>query len=213
MKIIDLTHTISEAMPVYPGTEGPKLSGANTYEKDGFRETLLTLYSHTGTHMDAPAHIIDGKKTLDQMDVAHFVGRACVVDCTQVKAGERIELETILAQPLAPQAEFLLFYTEWDKNWGTEAYFGDYPYLSDEALNFIIDKKYKGIGLDVIGLDPIADSKLTLHNRLFKKSNCVVIENLKDLGMLGQEMFTFCALPLKFENADGAPIRAIAMID
>lgn len=213
MKIIDLTHTISEEMPVYPGTEGPKLSGANTYEKDGFRETLLTLYSHTGTHMDAPAHIIDGKMTLDQMDADCFVGRACVVDCTQVKAGERIELETLFAQPLAHKAEFLLFYTGWDKNWGSEAYFGDYPYLSDEALNFIIDKRYKGIGLDVIGLDPIADSNLILHKRLFKMSDCVVIENLKDLGSLGHEMFTFFALPLKFENADGAPIRAIAMID
>ena len=54
MKIIDLTHTISEDMPVYPGTEPPVLKPANTYEKDGFRETLLSLYSHTGTHVDPP---------------------------------------------------------------------------------------------------------------------------------------------------------------
>ena len=52
MKIVDLTHTIAENMPVYPGTEGPKLTTANTYETDGFKETLLKMYSHTGTHMD-----------------------------------------------------------------------------------------------------------------------------------------------------------------
>ena len=47
MKVIDLTHTIKEGMPVFPGTEPPKLDAASTFEKDGFRETLLTMYSHT----------------------------------------------------------------------------------------------------------------------------------------------------------------------
>ena len=55
MRVIDLTHTIKEDMPVYPGTDTPKLIPANSYEKEGFRETLLQMYSHTGTHMDPPA--------------------------------------------------------------------------------------------------------------------------------------------------------------
>lgn len=60
MKVIDLTHTISETMPVYPGTEQPRLTPANSYEKDGFKETLLSMYSHTGTHVDPPAHLLPG---------------------------------------------------------------------------------------------------------------------------------------------------------
>ena len=55
MRVLDLTHTIAENMPVYPGTETPIFAGANTYEKDGFKETKLTMYTHTGTHMDPPA--------------------------------------------------------------------------------------------------------------------------------------------------------------
>ena len=55
MKAIDLTHIITEDMPVYPGTEPPKLTPANSYERDGFKETLLSLYTHTGTHIDPPA--------------------------------------------------------------------------------------------------------------------------------------------------------------
>ena len=66
MKVIDLTHTIREDMPVYPGTETPELSPASSYEKDGFKETLLHMYSHTGTHMDPPAHLYEGRTTLDQ---------------------------------------------------------------------------------------------------------------------------------------------------
>lgn len=52
MKVIDLTHTIRESMPVYPGTEPPSFTPANTYEKDGFKETRLAMFSHTGTHKE-----------------------------------------------------------------------------------------------------------------------------------------------------------------
>ena len=64
MRVLDLTHTIAENMPVYPGTETPIFVGANTYEKDGFKETKLTMYTHTGTHMDPPAHLFAGRTTL-----------------------------------------------------------------------------------------------------------------------------------------------------
>ena len=60
MRVIDLTHTIKADMPVYPGTGTPKLEPANTYEENGFRETLVSFYSHTGTHMDPPAHLFAG---------------------------------------------------------------------------------------------------------------------------------------------------------
>lgn len=62
MKSSDLTHTISEDMPVFPGSETPKLTTKSTYEKDGFKETLLQMYSHVGTHMDPPAHILRTKR-------------------------------------------------------------------------------------------------------------------------------------------------------
>lgn len=64
MRIFDLTHTISEQMPVYPGTEPPVLSPANSYERDGFKETRLCMFSHTGTHIDPPAHLFAGKKNV-----------------------------------------------------------------------------------------------------------------------------------------------------
>ena len=76
MKIIDLTHTLEEEMPVFPGTEKPKLENACTLNKDGFREKLLTMYSHTGTHMDAPAHMLENGLCLDELDVDHFFGNA-----------------------------------------------------------------------------------------------------------------------------------------
>ena len=73
MKILDLTHLIEEAMPVYPETEPPKLTPSNTFEQHGFRETLLTMGSHTGTHMDAPAHMLRDGKTLDQFPADKYL--------------------------------------------------------------------------------------------------------------------------------------------
>ena len=139
MRVIDLTHTISENMPVYPGTEPPVLAGANTYEKDGFKETKLTMYTHTGTHMDPPAHLFAGRTTLDAFPASQFIGKALVIECSDLKEGEAITLERILAYGSdAEEADFLLFHLGWDKRWRTDAYFGDYPCLDDAAMDYII---------------------------------------------------------------------------
>lgn len=96
MKIIDLTHTISEDMPVYPGTEPPVLKPANTYEKDGFRETLLSLYSHTGTHVDPPAHSVRGSShPSTRCRFEQFAGKALVIDCTRLAEGEAIRMNEL----------------------------------------------------------------------------------------------------------------------
>ena len=156
MKVIDLTHTIREDMPVYPGTETPGLLPASSYEKDGFKETLLHMYSHTGTHMDPPAHLYEGRTTLDQFPADQFVGQALVIDCRDLAEGDAITMDRVRRYgALAEEADFLLFNLGWDKRWGTEAYFGNYPCVDDEVLDHIIKGHYKGIGFDVIGLDPI----------------------------------------------------------
>lgn len=212
MKIIDLTHYISEDMPVYPGTDRPKLQEANTYEKDGFKETLMIMYTHTGTHMDPPAHIFEDKMTLDKFPIDQFVGKALVVDCSFLKDGEKIHIEHI-NKDLADRADFLLFNTGWAKYWGSDKYFEDYPYMDEGLVQYIIDQNKKGVGLDTIGIDPINDENLTIHKRLFENNEMVIIENLTNLDKVGGDLFTFIALPLKHVDADGSPIRAIAMLE
>jgi len=214
MRVIDLTHNISENMPVYPGTERPKLEVANTYEKNGFKETLLTMFSHTGTHMDSPAHLFANRTTLDSFPVEQFIGKGLVIDCSDLQEGQRITMSYIeCVKEKANQAQFILFYTGWDKRWGTSSYFGEYPYITEEVAEYLIQSKKKGVGLDVIGIDPISDKNLTIHRKLFAENDIVVIENLTCLAEIGNELFTFCALPIKYENSDGAPIRATAILD
>lgn len=211
MKVLDLTHTIMPDMPVYPGTEPPIFTPANTYEKDGFKETKISMFTHTGTHMDPPAHLFPGRTTLDQFPAEQFIGRALVVDCRGLSDGGAITMEHLRKYGnLADEADFLLFCLGWDQYWGTDDYFGDYPCIDDAVLDHILAGSYKGIGFDVIGLDPIADTNLTRHKKLFAHKDIVNIENLKALDKCPAGLFWFSCYPLKLAGADGSPIRAVA---
>lgn len=214
MRVIDLTHTIESGMPVYPGTEPPILEPANTYDKDGFRETKISMYSHTGTHMDPPAHLFRDRTTLDAFPPEQFIGKALVIDCTSLKEGEQITMDHLSRYGTkAETADFLLFYLGWDARWGSDAYFGDYPCIDDSVLEYILEGSYKGIGFDVIGLDPIADGNLTRHKKLFQTRDIINIENLCNLGLCGNDLFWFSCFPLKIRDCDGSPIRAVAWFE
>ena len=214
MKVIDLTHVINETMPVYPGTEPPILAPANTYEKDGFKETKVTMFTHTGTHMDPPAHLYAHRTTLDQFPAEQFIGKALVIDCRELREGEAITMDHLRPYgEKVEKADFLLFNLGWDKRWGTLEYFNDYPCVNDEVLDFIMAGNYKGIGFDVIGLDPIADENLTRHKKLFLENDILNIENLCKLDLCGDDLFWFSCFPLKLANCDGSPIRAVAWFE
>ena len=137
-----------------------------------------------------------------------------VIDCVGLAEGAAITMEHIRRYgDKAEKADFLLFRLGWDKKWGTDAYFGDYPCIDSEVLSHIKAGNYKGIGFDVIGLDPIADVNLTRHRELFRDTEIVNIENLKNLELCGEELFWFSCFPLKLENCDGSPIRAVAWFE
>ena len=209
MKGNDLTHTISEDMTVFPGSETQKLTTKSTYEKDGFKETLLQMYSHVGTHMDPPAHIFTNQKTLDQFSPEQFIDKALVVDCRDLKEGQAITIDKIDIDK-AKLVDFLLFNLGWDKRWNLDTYFNDYPCIDNTVLEFILNSNFKGIGFDVMGLeDPLCDENLTRHKALFKDTDIVNIENLTHLEQCGDELFWFSCFQLKIENCDGFPIRAI----
>ena len=214
MKAMDLTYTIKEEMTVFPGTEMPKLITTSNYEKDGFRETSISIYSHIGTHMDPPAHIYPDRTTLDEFPASQFIGKGLVIDCRDLNEGEDITIDCILKYgEKAEKVDFLLFNTGWDKYWGTDKYFGDYPCVNDDVLDYVLNGNYKGIGFDTIGIDPVSDENLSRHKKLFKDKDIVNIENLKNLELCGEEIFKFSCCPLKIENSDGAPVRAIAWFE
>jgi len=210
MIIIDLTHSISADTPVYPGTEPPLILTGCSIDEAGFLEKKITMYSHTGTHMDAPAHLIKESKYLDQFPVDHFYGKAFVLHRGN-KQGRRIELDELLphADYLA-RADFVLLHTGWDKYWGDEKYFSAYPVLSGEAAIFLATFPLKGLGVDTISVDAIEAKQFPIHMELLNK-NIIIIENLTNLEKISGNQCTFSCFPLKIVEADGSPVRAVAM--
>jgi len=213
MRIIDLTHTVKETMPLYPGTPSPTLDPVYTCEANGFRETRLQLFSHTGTHTDAPAHLFANGSFLEEYSADRFCGTALVIPCRDLNVGEEVSPERILSYGRdAESAEFLLFDFGWDRHWGKKEYFEGYPCLSLEAAAYLAQTKKKGIGFDTLSADPVTDPSLPRH-RLLLGGDCLILENLRNLDQVGQKLFLLSALPLKFQGSDGAPTRAVAIVE
>lgn len=211
-KWIDLTHPISPGMPVYPGTEPPVLAQGCTIDAHGFAEKKITMYSHTGTHIDAPAHMLKQGSTLDQLPIDHFCGTA------RVWEWERRSRPVISPSDLEPdlhdirEVDFLLLYTGWSRHWGTEAYFSNYPVLSPEAAEWISSTGLKGLGVDAISVDPADTDTHPVHKALLNRE-MILIENLTNLEELPGSPFFFSCFPLKIEEADGSPVRAVAWVE
>ena len=212
--VIDLSRIISEDMPVYPGTEKPLITNPCTIEGCGFAEKKITLYSHTGTHMDAPSHILTDAPCLEDFSVGHFIGSGFVIDLSRTATESRhIELSDLMAfKNILERKEFILLHTGWGRYWGEDEYFKGYPVLTSDAAIWLAGFNLKGIGIDMISID-VSDKPAMQIHKIFLGRNIVIIENLFNMaGLIGRD-FTFCCFPLKLENSDGAPVRAVAIIN
>lgn len=215
-KVIDLTRILNEKMTVYPGTIAPTFEVLNTIDNDGFTELKMTMVSHTGTHIDAPSHVLKNAKSLDQFPVDKFIGSAIVIPCQDKKEISLKYLQTF-KQKIAT-IDFILFLTGWQFKWGTKDYFDDCPIPTREAAEWLSRFKLKGVGVDAFSVDKIISApKVTPENlpnhHILLKKEMLLIENLTNLDKLPDCAFLFQCLPLKVENADGSPVRAIAMIN
>lgn len=209
--LIDLTHTITPEMPMYPGSPAPALVPAAALDRDGYRETVLTLASHTGTHMDAPAHMLGDGASLEALPVSRFCGRAAVLDVSDLLPGSVLTAEFLRErEALFRRAEFLLFCTGWEQRWGTPAYCdGGFPVPDREAARYLVSRGLKGVGTDALSVDALEDETYPVHRTLLG-GGLVILESLCLKQAVGRGDMTLYALPLKFENADGAPVRAVA---
>lgn len=212
MKVIDLTHLIYPGMPVFPGTEQPIFQKANTLEKDGFQEAKITMYSHTGTHLDAPAHMLSNAPFLDDFEIDKFIGKAIIIDFSNIK-GRVIDIDRLRPyEEKLKNVEFMIIKTGWSNYWGDEKYYQDFPSLSEESAKWLTQFDLKGIGIDAISIDNIKTISFEVH-KLLLASNILIIENLTNLDSISQEYFTLSIMPLKNERADGSPVRAFCLED
>ncbi len=209
-EFIDLSHTIEENMPLYPGMPPPTLKECATINGDGYRESVLNLSTHTGTHIDVEAHIFHHGKVIDEYMIDQFYGTARLINCS----GNQVITDGQLRQRVEEidLPEFLLLYTGWERYWGQNEYYSNYPVLSTSAAKFLSKLPLKGIGIDSISFDAFDNSKLTNHKILLKQE-MILVENLQGLKKIPNKEFTFACFPLKLRNGDSSPVRACAILN
>lgn len=195
MSYIDLSHQINADTPVYPGDPKVKIEAAGILSKDGFADSLLAFGTHVGTHIDAPAHMIEGGKTLDQYPLDRFTGKALIWGIEMSPQ----DLEGIDA---------VFFYTGASKRYHEESYWTDYQSIPTGILEYIISKGIKLVGIDTGSFDKEEDFPI---HKLLLSNDVLLLENLTNLENLAGKTVKFTALPLNVA-LDGAPCRVIAKV-
>jgi kynurenine formamidase len=207
-RIVDLTLTH------YHGMRGVQIQPNTTIAQDGFNTTNLTLYSHAGTHMDAPRHFVDGGRTLDKLELAKCVGPALVVDLSHKTPSSLMTVEDLAehADQIGPGTRLLLR-TDWDLHAELPDYRTSFPRISRELARWLVARQVWLVGLEMPSVASLQDkAELTEVHQILLRGEVVIVECLANLRDLPPHV-TFIALPLKIDQGDGSPIRAIAVID
>ncbi len=211
MKYIDISHPFDVTTPVYPGSEPPAITQESTIQNNGFNEKQICFSIHSGTHIDAPAHMLTGGATIDSLDISHYTGRGYAIDVSACSKG-KIDISMLSPhREKLESADFLILHSGWHMYSSGAEYYSGFPVLSDEAAEWIAGFSLKGIGVDMVSVDPVNSTDYVNHMTFFRR-NMIIIENLKDTEQLIGKEFILNVFPLNITGGDGSPVRAVAVI-
>ena len=215
MKILDLTLTVSDKIPTFPGSPQPSFIPWENVKEDGYNLELLFLSTHTGTHMDAPYHFLEKGAKIHEISLKKLVLETALIQCRK-NGGESITKTDIqkFEKKHGKIVSFssVIFYTGWQRNLQKKYYFTKNPGLSVSAAKYLASKKISLVGIDSPSIDLGKDSKFSVH-QIFAKKGMLIVENLAKLEKIKSSKFHLVVLPLKLKNATGSPVRAIAFVE
>ena len=205
MKIVDLSVAVNENTPAYPGDPKIKIEKIGTFEEDTYNDHLVSFGIHSsGTHIDAPFHMVAEGKSLEQIHISQFVGRGRLI-----KVEGKFDMQTVRNAGIEEE-DIVLFHTGFSRFYGQDdKYYGDgRPEMTEKIANYLVEKKVKMIGLDMCSPDkePFKIHRILLENEI------LIIENMTNLDQLESKKFTVYALPINLQ-LDGGPARVIAQIN
>lgn len=204
MKLIDLSHPINEKMSTYPTDPKVSIVKEKNIDLDGTLLHRFSMGTHTGTHIDVPAHIIPNGKKLHNYPLKTFTGTAIKVDNNCYRKINELE----------ENLDGIIYDTGWYKYYeNPNTFFGDKrPVIPEKLVHIAINLELKFFGCDLPSVDESGSSEKPVHNALLK-SDIIIYEtlaNLNELPML--KPFSFFGFPLAFTDLDGSPVRAGAYI-
>jgi kynurenine formamidase len=220
MRVVDLTHPLSPDVPTWKGNCGFRIQITKDYgngEGTKFRNQDFSLEAGVGTHMDAPAHCIQGALAIADLPLEELISPCVVIDISD-KANETYSLlpqdieEFERKHGSIETSAFIIVYTGWSRFWpDPEAYRNDYrfPSIFPPAAEMLLERKMKGLGIDTLSPDR-PESGYPVHQLLLGAGKYIV-ENVANANLLSPKGWQAFALPLKIIGATESPMRLIAL--
>ncbi|MFT9493569.1 cyclase family protein [Anaerosolibacter sp.] len=204
MKIYDISMDIHEDMTVYKNKEEkkPRITVVQDHKTGSSYTSYITMEMHTGTHIDAPLHMIDGGSTMELYDLEKFVRKCKVFDFTNVE--DKIT-EELLQQKNVEKDDFILLKT---RNSFVEDFDFQFVYLEKSGAAYLKDVGIAGVGIDALGIERDQAGHET-HKALLNQG-IIIMEGLRLKEVTEGEYILFAA-PLKIRNVEAAPTRALLM--
>jgi arylformamidase len=202
---IDVSVPIKAGMVGWPGDPAVEFERSLDMARgDLVNVTAMKIGSHTGTHIDAPAHFIASGPGIDELPLSTAIGRAMVIeieDTDMVTPGELVMHEIQVG-------ERVLFKTRNSSRCRqSDSFIEDYVSLSAEAAKYLVDCGVRMVGIDYLSVDGFKNDGLEIH-RLLLEAGIWIIEGL-DLSQVKQGAYLLVCLPLRIAGGDGAPARVI----
>jgi kynurenine formamidase len=207
----DLSHPLATGMQVYPGDPGVELRPALELDRDGVAVTALRFGSHTGTHIDAPAHTVAGGRTLDRVPLDELVGEALILHVSGLGDRATIGVDALSGLPDAVPP-IVVIDTGWARHFGTDRALA-HPSLGVDVAELLLARGMRVLCVDTLSPDPTDAAGATdfpVHQAVLGADR-LIVENITGVDTL-PERVRMGIFPLRL-SGDGAPVRAVAFDD
>ena len=217
MKIIDLSLAIEEGMMTFPTHWHPvvEVTILGRHGIEGRETRKVVLGTHIGTHADAPRHFIPNGGTIDDVPLDVLVGPATVADFTGCRPSQEIDVADLKKRLDDKIPKRLILRTGWSDYFGNMKFYNEYPFLSENAAQWLVDNGVRLIAMDTPSPDNPVHSRGTAkdspNHKVLLGAGVVLVEYLTNLKALTALEVELVVMPLKLKGCDGAPARCAAI--
>ena len=217
-RFVELSHPVTAGMTTYPGLPGPEITDHLGFaESRGryapgteFRIARISMVANTGTYLDTPEHRFAGAEDLSAISLDRIADLPGVLVDADRRGVDARRLSTVVGgRELAGTA--VLVRTGWDRHWGTPAYGEPAPYLTADAVDWLVARRPALVGIDSVNIDDTADLARPAHTGLLA-AGILIVEHLTNLDRLPLEGFRFFATPPRVAGMATFCVRAFAII-
>jgi arylformamidase len=212
-KLIDLSHTIFEGLITYKGLPAPVICDylsrerSREFYEEGteFQIGKIEMVANTGTYIDCPFHRFETGKDLSEISLDQFANLPGIT----IDAVGKQEIDATYFAGKEVGNKAVLIHTGWDRNWNTDRYFEDHPFLTAEAAEYLKEHGARLVGIDSHNIDNTKKKSRPVHTTLLG-AGILIVEHLCNLDKLPVEGYRFNAVPPKFKGVGTFPVRAYA---